>query len=268
MPSTRPALPLVEARIADKPTCSHTDGARLDRATKLVQASHAVFRPTVGEHSVQVKRRPVEDPERNIAIPDPERSRREAQRRARITIRRYAVHNRINRLVTVTIGDGAGCHDRDEMIAKVRTFIRVLVSKYPALRYVYSLEMHPGGHGYHVHLGVNVYVPKELIAQAWGHGYVDVRRLKGRAERGKREAYRAAAAYLSKYVVKAEDEGRAFGKHRYERSQGNNPVEIRVEASFGACYEWVIGQLTSKPWVWSSSSLDSWAGPLTIIFRE
>jgi hypothetical protein len=142
------------------------------------------------------------------------------------------------------------------------------VKEHPGLLYVYALELHPGGHGYHVHLGFNRYVAKAQLKKHWPHGYVDIRLLKVKAVRGAREQARRTAAYLAKYACKAEDEGRSLGRHRYERSQGNNPIEERIEGSWGAVTEIFEDLGAFSFWTWDSASDEHWFGPRTLIFRE
>lgn len=241
----------------------------LDVATKLVQSARATFRPTIGEHCVQVKRRTVEllgDPEPREV--DRQRSETEARRRAAVVIRRYAVHNRIDRLVTLTFaGTGMDFEQRGVVVQRVQTFIRKLRSLASDVVYVYVLEVHPGGHGYHVHIGLNRWIAKETIRACWPHGFIDIRRIKTKAHRG-RESQRLAARYLAKYSAKAHDDGRDLGSHRYERRQGCNPPEFVVEGSLGACLEFIADRVTSNVWQWWSSAEPGWPGPLTVIFRD
>lgn len=228
----------------------------------------AVWRPTVGEHSIQVVRRPVHPDDRKSSPPDPERSRREGQRRARIVVRRWCVHNQISRLLTLTFAGEHGVHDRDAVLRHLRAFFRLLGSHHEDIKYLYSLELHPGGHGYHVHIGVDRYLSKDEIRSAWPHGYIDIRRLKVKSARGKREQWRAVARYIAKYACKAEDEGRQAGRHRYERTQGHNPTEHRFRASMGALSELFRERGAYSMWSWDSAFDDQWCGPRTIVFRE
>lgn len=244
------------------------DEARLDGATKLCLASRAVWRPTVGEHSIQVVRGWTDPDENGERIPDPVRSRKEGQRRARVQVRRWCVHNHIRRLVTLTFGEEGGCHDRDEVLRRLRSMLRGLGKEIPSLRYIYALELHPGGHGFHVHIGVNTYMRKTTLRKHWPWGFVDIRLLKAKAVRGQREQARRTASYLAKYACKAEDEGRSLGRHRYERSQGSNPTEERIEGSWGALTELFEDKGAFSLWTWDSATDEQWCGPRTLIFRE
>jgi hypothetical protein len=146
--------------------------------------------------------------------------------------------------------------------------VRILGSSHKGFLYIYSLEVHPGGHGFHVHLGFNMYVSKEKLRAAWPWGFVDIRMLKVKAVRGAREQARRTAQYLAKYACKSEDEGRQLGRHRYERSQGNNPTEERFEGSWGALTELFEDRGAFSLWSWDSAVDDQWCGPRTIVFRE
>jgi hypothetical protein len=139
------------------------------------------------------------------------------------------------------------------------------------LAYVYVLELHPGGHGYHVHLGFSRFVDKGLISELWGWGFIDVRAIKLKGPKRGHNAAASCARYLAKYATKAEDEGRLSGKHRYERSQSGPIPEVRIEGeSFEALVLWLRSKVkTSDPWEWRSW-VDSpdWCGPRTLILRE
>ena len=111
---------------------------------------------------------------------DPERSRLEAGRRARATLRRYCAANGLNRLGTLTYA-GEGVHDPAVVKADVAAFF----TRLRALRggdrvpYVWVAEWHKTGHGLHLHFAVGEFIPRGLIEQAWGHGFVHIKRLGG-----------------------------------------------------------------------------------------
>lgn len=251
-------------------TIYHAPTPPLDRATKLTGSVVATFRPTVGEHSVTARFVAEKDSEKESVL-DPARSRREAQRRARVQVRRFCKHHKIWRLVTLTLAEETGLEDRERVRRMVVRFLEGLRRDFPRLAYVYTLELHPGGHGYHVHLGFSLFVDQRLIKQRWTHGFIDVRAIIDKKRRSGKHAYEGAARYLAKYAVKAEDEGRLAGKHRYERSQSGPIPEIRIECdSFDEAVKWVRSQLkTQDVWEWRSwIDCDDWCGPKTHIIRE
>jgi hypothetical protein len=200
---------------------------------------------------------------------DPERAKAEAARRARTKIRRYVVANRLNRFATLTYA-GDGCFDPHVVRADVASFFKALR---PALGgntfpYAWVPEPHPGGHGFHVHFGVNRYVPQRLLRDTWARGIVHVK-LIGDLPVGSglvAEA-RKVAGYLCKYVGKGfEDERRPSGLHRYEVAQGFQPESVTLT---GRTDDDVVEQASARMGgspakVWRSSSVEGWHGPPAI----
>jgi hypothetical protein len=210
---------------------------------------------------------------RDGSEPDLDRSRAEAARRARATVRRYAAANRTNRLGTLTYG-GTGCADPVHLRADVGEFFRNLRTGLggAALPYIWTVEdhrVHDDGtwHGLHVHFAVGRYVPRRLIEQAWGRGFVHIK-LIGQLPvgSGKVEEARAAARYLSKYIGKAFESERLPGLHRYDVAQGHQPVRERLTGRSAAD---VLAMATEKMGrspsvVWSSASAFQWHGPPSV----
>jgi hypothetical protein len=161
--------------------------------------------------------------------PDPERAAVEAARRARTKVRRYCAANRLNRLGTLTYR-GVGCHDPREFREHVGLFFRQLRGDLGrgALPYLWVPEWHKT-HGLHGHFAVGRYVPRSLIAAAWGRGFINIKLLGDPAVgSGALEEARLAARYLAKYVGKAFDAARIASLHRYEVAQGFQPASVQV----------------------------------------
>jgi len=91
-----------------------------------------------------------------------------------------------------------------------------------SIAYAVVPEHHEDGH-VHAHVLLDRYVAKAVLARAWGHGFVDVRKFRGR---GGREAARKAAAYAGKYVAKSFDQDQG-GRHRYEVAEGYQPEVVK-----------------------------------------
>jgi len=153
---------------------------------------------------------------------DPERSQLEAVRRARAKLRRYAAANRLNRLGTLTYA-GEGCHDAVQVRTDVGRFFRRLRRGLGGERfpYLWVPELHASGHGFHLHFAVGQYVPRSLIVEAWGLGFVHIRLIGDLlvGSTARREA-RAAAGYVSKYLGKDFSGG---GLNRYDVAKGFQP---------------------------------------------
>ena len=193
------------------------------------------------------------------------RSMEEAGRRARGKLRRYCVANRLDRLVTLTYR-GEGCHDPATLRADVAAFVKRLrrVRQLRSFPYAWVPELHASGHGFHVHLAVSQYLPKDEVDSAWGHGWVDLRRLASGMEYAS-EASRAklAASYLAKYASK-QWATKLAGLHRYEVGEGHQPKWMRLtsdtfEAVLSAAV-WVMGGREPAE-VRSSSDWAGWMGP-------
>lgn len=200
---------------------------------------------------------------------DPERAASEAGRRARTKLRRYCAANGLNRLGTLTYA-GAGCHDPLELREHVGAFFRNLRGDVgDALPYVWVPEWHKTDHGLHVHFAVGRFVPRSLISDAWGRGFVHIKLLSDlRQGSGRLEESRRAAGYLSKYVTKtfADPTTRVLGLHRYDVAQGFQPAKVRLYATRS---EHLIDQATqlleSAPTnVWRSEGEADWKGPPAI----
>ena len=189
-------------------------------------------------------------------LPPPPRARQ--RRRAKGRVRRYAIANRCTRLWTFTYARATV--DRGKVKADWARFARELKALAPGLAWVRVLELHPGGHGLHVHAGLSGYVPKKKLAALWGHGFVDARKI--RTKRGGGEDARQAARYLAKYATK--DAEAAPGEHSYEVAQGHQPVVLRLRA-WDRLDAWrrVVGAMGGEvpSYEWDCQGEPDWRGP-------
>jgi hypothetical protein len=167
-------------------------------------------------------------PEQSDVRPEVQvRNKERAQRRARSRVRRYCVANQLSRLWTLTYADAEW--DVEHVKRDVNEFVRALRAELKrSLAYVVVLELHPEGHGIHVHLVLEaMFVNKTRLQEIWGHGLVQYSDRKSGHSRGGRERARMAAGYVSKYLGK--DLGWVgVGRHRYEVAEG---FAVRVERS-------------------------------------
>lgn len=209
-------------------------GPRLDLRTQLVAGqqtrwSGRVF-PTLGKaHGAKRTGSQVGDTPAIPAQPTPpELNAARCARRARARIQRYALHNGLNRLITLTYG-GDRCTDRAEAMADGAAFVRRLKARGFSGPYVMVPELHADGIHYHLHFAFGRFIPKPVLAEIWGKGFVDVRQLRARKQGLKAETL--AALYVAKYVAKSYGEGElAPGVHRYEVAEGFQPPEVLIEA--------------------------------------
>ena len=197
--------------------------------------------------------------------PDLARSSSEASRRARGKIRRYCAANGLNPLGTLTYA-GEGCHDPRAVRADLGVFFKELRTRTgEAVPYVWVPQLHPGGHGWHVHFGVGRFIPRRAIEQAWGRGFVHIKLLSDLpVGSGTRSEARLTARYLAGYAGRDLDEqSRPAGLHRYEVAQGFQPEKLLVYGeSADDVIERASGYMRAAPErVWLSSSVEGWRGP-------
>ena len=210
---------------------------------------------------------------RGEAAADPDRSRAEGGRRARRMVRRYCTANRLNRLGTLTYA-GKGCHDPEQLRQDVAVFFRSLraASGGKPFPYVWVPEWHKSDHGMHVHFAVGQFIPRRKIEQAWGHGFVSIKRLSDLpvGSTSLHEA-RKAAGYLSKYVSKdftADLASRQASLHRYEVAEGFQPVAHQLHGrSRASVLEQACAVMGARPSLsWYSENAEGWQGPPAMWF--
>lgn len=222
-------------------------------------------------------------------------NRRRVEQRARVQVRRYAVRNKLTRLVTLTYRcvacslDPCGCGERlgpgDRQTVK-RHVNRFLVALREALGveglpYVYVVERGTKRtRRLHVHLLLSVDVDLEAFGElvdedtraggVWAHGRVNMRdRPQGSSMR---EQARSAARYLAKYVSKALGDEDPEWAHSYERSQGYNVrqagrrrLPVLADVLDLACV--LLGvSLGELEWSWCDD-WEEWFGPPTAVAR-
>jgi hypothetical protein len=218
-----------------------------------------------GEGEVVQKRPKISDDERLS------KNRERANKRARVALRRYCVKNRLQKMLTLTYADSVVDH------RQVKDDVNALFVRWRSLKgdrafpYAYVLELHPGGHGLHVHIAVPLhFIEKRWLEETWGHGFVNYRDPKFLRDRDKRECARRLSGYLAKYVAKDLGTSHEKHSHRYEVAQGFG-VEID-RSSFRTLSE-AIHWLSNYPGerfvqVWDSNEEVDWEGPPVKAFRS
>jgi len=227
------------------------------------------IRPKCGEATMvaQVPRRE----STGLSRPDPGRAAREAARRASVQVRRLVSEHKLTRMWTLTLRESTLPEDRPVVVSKLQAFLRRVRTELPHVVWLAVLEWHPGGHGWHVHIVVNKFVPKPKIEEMWPHGFVDVRRISVRGDSSSRQAISKAASYLAKYVSKDPPEGappHVPGDHRYYRPLGLSCTELVAEGS----YEEMVALAwqyfpAGVGWIWHSSMSTDWRAPPVLVFR-
>lgn len=188
----------------------------------------------------------------------------EAERRARGKVRRYCAANGLNRLGTLTYR--VGCHDPRLVRGDIGRFFRGLRRGVgDRFAYLWVPELHKTGHGWHVHFAVGRFVPRGLIEEAWGHGFVHIKLIQGvPIGGGVRAEARVAARYLSKYLGK--DLSGAGGLNRYDLAQGFQPKREGIEGRTEAEVLGVASERMGGPpaFVWRSATQEGWRGPSAV----
>lgn len=256
-------------------------GARLDSATLTVTDAPSPLRlraswvltehVDTGEVAIWWRTPPPVEPNTGVRGSGGPRAAAEAERRARATLRRWCVRNEADRLATLTYAPEHLPEDRDGVWRDVERFRRRLRDQMGEAAPPVAAVIERGAGGrLHVHLALGGYVAKSVLAEAWGYGFVDVRKLKI-AGRGRRERCRRAAAYLAKYVSKSSgseaDAERGFNRRRYSVTKGYSVVaRSRVVESVGVALELAQALIGgSVCWSWCSSESEDWPGPPLIV---
>jgi hypothetical protein len=188
-----------------------------------------------------------------------------SERRAKKELRLFVVANVLTRMWTLTYAEEHW--DREQVIADVNDWLQRLREhldcSFPA---AYVLELHPGGHGIHVHVALESrFILHAEMQRLWGHGLVQysdgnkaIKRI-----RGKRAKARALAGYLCKYMAKGWDDLHEPGQHRYERTQGFGVGRVRrVFRTLAQALDWLDAEEGRSPVsTWHSDSSEDWNGP-------
>ena len=190
--------------------------------------------------------------------------------RARSRLRRYFKKNGLGKMWTLT--NAEPCFDRALMHQRVNEFVQRWRHAFndEAFPYAYVLELHPQGHGLHVHFATRPgFVSWSQIGALWGHGFVQYSDNKRYAGEGGRERSRRLANYLCKYLDKSVgDNDRDEGEHRYEVGQGFDPVKVRRDfKTEKEARDWLAAYVGEKfEEVWCSDDREEWDGRPTWLF--
>jgi hypothetical protein len=200
------------------------------------------------------------------------RNEQRAHSRAIKSVRQFCVRWSLTKMWTFTFAKSQW--DRKGVKAQMNAFLirwRVLNGgkEFP---YLYVLELHPLGHGYHVHVAVpgGFFTDFHQLKRVWGHGRIDYSENTRHSGESRSDA-RRLAQYLSKYLGKDFSEDHVRGEHRFETAQGFKIETIRkwfptfqhatAFLEFG-----VKGERFSL--VWSDYEVEKWLGPPTWLFRS
>lgn len=236
--------------------------------------------PDTGElvaHSAWSLLDDVERAEANIA---------RATDRASSTMADYMVHNRLTKMWVLTFREALhGPEGRKIAMQRTAAFMRRVRRDFyrgKAFPYVYSPELHPQGHGWHVNVFLRSdFISKHSMQRSWGHGnvwFTDfmgdrfdwIGRRIGAVRVGRQpptaRAARKAARYAAKYAQKDwATENIGPGAHRYERAEGFPVPEIRVRVKTFADAMTVVAAHPSFGQMYTSWALDfdtpGWCGP-------
>jgi hypothetical protein len=195
----------------------------------------------------------------------PERAAQEAARRASGALRRYAMHNGLRRLWTLTYAqEPATWHEAWQDLEEFRRRWRRRFGREPMV----AVPEHGEENGRkHFHCALCRYVDDVLLAEMWGKGYVSARLIRARKMAGPAwgpcQQSMVCASYISAYVNKNFESDHVFEKKRYSTSRGFTPVPERdyfrsIDAARKAVAEMARAPLYHE---WSSSEMTDWVGP-------
>jgi hypothetical protein len=210
-------------------------------------------------------RRPKDDLSENDRLLRLVRNDKRSERRAKKELRLFIVANVLTRMWTLTYRDEHW--DRDVVISNVNDWLQRLREhldcSFPA---AYVLELHPGGHGIHVHVAMESrFILHAEMERLWGHGLVQYsdRNKRLKRVRGKRATARALAGYLCKYMADGWNDLHLPGKHRYERTQGFGVERVRrVFRTLSDALAWLDAEEGAAPVsAWHSDQAENWEGP-------
>jgi len=205
---------------------------------------------------------------------DPARSAQSAAARRRTKVRRWCKAHRATRLATLTFAVEPTLDGGWQAVEALRKRLRA--HGFDQLLVVPEYGETNGR--LHFHAALGRYVPKRLLEECWGEGFVEIRMLKARTKRhttSVREQAGIVAGYISTYLTSepggAEgDAGPAappavgFNRRRYSISKGTVPEVVRF-VSFGLFEAWSATQLLcghTVNEVWRSpTDDDAWRGP-------
>ena len=124
--------------------------------------------------------------------------------RARRQVRRWCAHHRTTRLATLTFAEEP--EDLDAGWKLIETFRRRLDDAGIAQPLIVPEWGSKNGR-LHFHAAMPDYVPKDRLFELWGHGWVDIRKIRPKNQQGTRklagrEQARICASYIAGYVTK------------------------------------------------------------------
>lgn len=194
-------------------------------------------------------------------------------RRAQAAVRRIVTEHRLVRMWTLTLAEATSAEQRGEVVHKVQLFVKRVRRRFRRIKWLAVLEWHPGGHGWHVHMVVDRFVPKELVGDLWGWGFVDTRLIRPKGEATSASAARKAAQYVAKYLGKGEGEHEQppheRGDQRYLRAEGLGITEVHAEGSFGDLVRLMWSWWPSGiGWAWWSGTDPEWRAPPVLVVRS
>jgi hypothetical protein len=195
-----------------------------------------------------------------------------AHQRAVKTVRQFCVRWSLTKMWTFTFKDEQW--DRGEVKAYMNEFLirwRILNGGKP-FPYLYVLELHPEGHGYHVHVAVpgGFFTDFFQLRRVWGHGRIRFDANNRHSGESRNDA-RRLATYLSKYLSKDLGGDHQRGEHRYEPAQGFEvQTTRRWFPTFRAAVSFLRYGVAGETFVevWSDYEIDAWLGPPTWLYRS
>ena len=215
----------------------------------------AACRPTASPSLDELERR-LEDPEQNatsVGERDDRAARSRRLQRARPRVRRFAAHNGLSDMWTLTYRDAVSDIGRVQSdMDAVRRALRRRIGRYP---WFWVAEWHRSQERLHVHYATPRFSEPAVVPSVWHHGSVGTPALL-HASDGLIRA-RSVADYMLKDPVES------AGGHLYHGARGYSPEVVRMTAdSVPEALAAAAAAFGSRP---ASTNTCGFAGPIAAV---
>jgi len=195
-----------------------------------------------------------EEPDEVVELSEQEKEEKRVEslacsiRRSKKMLKFLVLNNVLSnwRFMTLTY-EGTGCFERKQFARDIENMIRRLEKHLNKdVNYICAYEFHPGGHGYHAHLLIDVNYYKNEVFQRlfWQKGFVHLEKVKFRKSP---KCILKAAKYMMKYVSK-DAEKTEKGSKRYSASRNliTEPYKVAYNVSGVTAVKDVVGRLIKR----------------------
>ncbi len=171
--------------------------------------------------------------------------------RALNNIRRVALLNFSSKDKFLTLTFAENIKDINLANRELDKFLKKLRRRHKELKYILAVQFQKRG-AVHYHLLINLpYVEQRELAELWGNGFVDIRKLNNVDNVG---------AYISRYIIKDAKDERLKGKKSYSTSKGLKRSKHEYLTPYGFEKFKKEKELNKHTLVYSSAYKTKWNG--------